>query len=128
MFLIITFVEIIYVYYMLNIFKTKYTISHPYENIITNSLGNYFSHTVQVSTYGNKICPFGHDASELLVIYLLFRYIFKKYNIINSDTLCKFNKIVCIIVAIFSLMNMNALVYLAPYFLVELFLISNILC
>ena len=127
MFFIITLVEIIYVYYMLNIFKTKYTINHPYENIITNSMGKYFSHTINVSRYGNKICQFGHDASELLVIYLLLRYLCNKYSIVSSDTLYTFNKIVCIIVAICSLMNMNALVYLAPYFLIELFVIPNIL-
>jgi len=127
MFLIITLVEIIYIYYMLNIFKTKYTINHPYENIITNSLGNYFSHTVYISTYGNKICQFGHDASELLVIYLLFRYILNKYSIVSSDILHKLNKIVYTIVAICSLMNMNALVYLIPYFLIEIFVMPNIL-
>jgi len=122
--LIFTIIEIIYVYYMLNYFKTHYSIHHPLEYIILNKLPDFFKHPLGEYDYSNKICPFGHFASNILVLYLTGRYF-----IINRTNykIKNINFIIFIITLLFSLLNMNAFVYLLPYFLIEIYVQSCIL-
>jgi hypothetical protein len=117
---IITLFEIIYIYYILNIFKTTYTIHHPLEYAMINELPNYFKHPIGKYEYSNKICPFGHFASKLLILYLAIRYILLSYKI-RRGLLYKINFIILIITLLLSLLNMNAFTYLIPYFLVEIY-------
>lgn len=122
--LIITIVEIIYVYYMLNYFKTRYSIHHPLEYIVLNQLPDFFRHPIGEYDYSNKICPFGHFASNILVLYLTCRYLIltrTKYKIKNI------NIIIFVITLLFSLLNMNAFVYLLPYFALEIYVHLSIL-
>lgn len=114
--LIITIFEIIYVYYMLNFFKTNYSIHHPLEYIFINNLPKFFSHPIGKYDYSNKICPFGHFASNILVLYLIFRYLAITRTKINLRFI---NIIILIITVLLSLMNMNAFIYLLPYFFLE---------
>ena len=119
-FLCITIIEIIYVYYMLNQFKTVYTVHHPLEYCFNDSLPNYFKHPIGSYEYENKICPFGHFASKILMIYLIIRYfIFIYYN--EKNKLRKLNISILILTIIFSLLNMNAFVYLIPYYFSEFY-------
>ena len=121
--IIITIIEVIYVYYMLNFFKTKYSIHHPLEYIIINKLSDYYRHPIYSDEYSNKICPFGHFASNILVIYLILRciiYIKLKNKILNNANIA-----ILIITFILSLLNMNAFIYLLPYFITELYNIYN---
>ena len=116
--LIITIIEIIYVYYMLNYFKTRYSIHHPLEYIVIHQLPDFFRHPIGEYDYSNKICPFGHFASNILVLYLIGRYLIltrTKYKIKNI------NITIFVITLLFSLLNMNAFVYLLPYFIVEIY-------
>ena len=122
--LILTIIEIIYVYYMLNYFKTKHSIHHPLEYILINKLPDFFKHPIGIYEYNNKICDFGHYASKILILYLIFRYLIltrTKYKIINM------NIIILVITVLLSLLNMNAFVYLVPYFLLEIYIKLRIL-
>jgi hypothetical protein len=116
--LLISIVEVIYVYYILNYFKTKYSIHHPLEYIVINKLPEFFKHPMGVYEYNNKICPFGHFASNLLVLYLLIRYL-----ILTRTTykLKNINLTIIIITAVLSLLNMNAFIYLIPFFILEFY-------
>jgi hypothetical protein len=122
--LIITIIEVIYVYFMLNFFKTRFSIHHPLEYMLMNKLPDFFKHPISEYDYSNKICPFGHFSSNILVLYLIFRYFIvsrTQYKIKNT------NIIILLITVILSLLNMNAFVYLIPYFVLELYVQSSIL-
>ena len=124
--LILTIIEIIYVYFMLNFFKTTYSIHHPLEFILINKFPDFLKHPISKYDYSNKICPFGHFASNILVIYLIIRYfVYNNYKI--KYILKKINIVILIITAILSLLNMNAFIYLFPYFIVEIFIQLSIL-
>ncbi len=118
-FLIITIIEILYVYFMLNFFKTNYSIHHPLEYYFLGQLPDFFQHPIGKYDYSNKICPFGHFASNILVLYLLGRYLLftkTKYKIKHI------NGVIIIITFLLSLLNMNAFLYLIPYFIIEIYI------
>ena len=116
--LIITIIEIIYVYYMLNYFKTRYSIHHPLEYIVINQLPDFFKHPIGKYDYSNKICPFGHFSSNILVLYLTGRYLVYSRIAYNMN---RMNIIIVIITLLLSLLNMNAFIYLIPYFILEIY-------
>ena len=112
-------IEAIYIIYMLRFFKTKISINHPLEkNIIT--INDYFIHPFKSTLYESKICQFGKDASLLLGGYLIFRYLFYKKIKFNF-----YDKVVLFITFLFSLLNMNAFVYLIPFYLFELLIMNK---
>lgn len=101
----------LYILYMFQFFKTSINFSHPLEFYLTNELSNYFKHPIYSSNYESKICDFGKHIIWLLIIYLIY----KTYYPINKNL----NKIVIFITFILSLLNLNALAYLIPYFISE---------
>lgn len=123
LFIFLTVIEIIYIFYMLNIYKTYYFIHHPFEPTIIKNLSSYFKHPISVDEYSNKVCPFGHMASKLLIIYLIIRYILYK----NKYNLTKINFIILGFTILLSFMNMNVVIYLLPYYIAELYIIYYIL-
>jgi hypothetical protein len=111
----LSIIEAFYVIYMLRYFKTKININHPLESNITN-ISSYLLHPINSQKYESKICDFGKDSSFLIAFYLIVRFLLKKYfKIYNSS----FNKGIIIIILILSLMNMNAFIYLLPFFIYE---------
>ena len=112
---LITVFEIIYLYYMFCVFKTTHSIHHPFESIITGKLSNYFKHPMSTGVYESKICPFGKQAIIILLLFLSYRIFFSVPPIVNVYLL--------IITFIVSLLNLNALLYLLPYFIIELWMI-----
>jgi hypothetical protein len=107
---------VFYLIYMFRYFKTKISFTHPLEFLMMSKSLEYFKHSLTYGSYESKICPFGHDAIFVLVIFILFRW---KFNFLN-----KVSKIMLVIVFIISLLNLNAVIYLIPYFIFELFLIK----
>jgi hypothetical protein len=112
---IISILEALYVIYMLNYFKTRYSLSFPikYNN-------KYFLHPIgKHSTPKSNICLFGHDMSWLVALYLIIKgYLFSiNWNI---KKLIIVNKLVVFTIFIFSLLNLNAIVYLLPIFITEI--------
>ena len=120
--ILISIIEICYIYYMFHIFETKFTINHPLEKFSLNYLNetvserlySYFKHPTTNSSFPeSKICTFGKKIIYLLLFYLFFRN-FLTFNVIN-----KFNIQVVFITLILSMSNLNAFLYLIPYFITE---------
>ena len=109
-----------YIYYMLNYFETKVNFSHPLQYFESN----YLYHPIEnLKIPQNLICPFGKDISILLVAYLIMRgYLLDFSQEVNTNII---NKYVVTLTFGISLANFNALVYLIPYFIFELYLILS---
>jgi len=112
---IISILESAYIIYMLNYFKTKYSLSFPIK--INNK---YFIHPIGKHEYPkSNICKFGHDMSWLMAIYFIIKgYLFSLGK--KRRQLVIINKLVLLTIFIFSLMNLNAVVYLLPVFIIEM--------
>lgn len=122
--LYISFLEAIYIIYMFNYFKTKFSFEFDrpllffYEllkkvGIKTKYMTHSMSSTVIPTSH---ICQFGHFISWIIGIYLILRCFIPKLN--------KYNKLVLFLIFVGSFLNMNALVYLIPFFLIELLIIN----
>ena len=96
---------------MFQFFKTTICFNHPLEFYLINNLSNYFNHPIDSLEYESKICDFGKNIIWLLIIYLIYK---SYYNVSNN-----INNFIILITFILSLLNLNALVYLIPYFLYE---------
>lgn len=107
----LSIIEALYLFYMFRIFKTKYSIHHPFEYIYNNNFSVFFKHPIGTSSYESKICPFGQQVIILLIIFLLYREFFDIDNEIS--------KIILLITITLSLLNLNALIYLLPYIIIE---------
>jgi hypothetical protein len=111
--------ESIYIYFMYNLFKTKFSFHHPLEKIINKQpISNYFKHPIYSGQYENKICPFGKLVSKLLVIWIFLRiFLLKKYDYMQIG---KINNTIFGLVLVGSLLlNINSFVYLIPVFIYE---------
>ena len=114
--LLVSIIEALYVIYMLNFFKTKYSLAHP----LSNFNNEYLKHPIGKSDIPiSNICEFGHQSSWLLAAFIILRPFFMNKYTRNLNILG------LIIVFSFSLLNMNAVVYLLPVFILEIYLITN---
>jgi len=120
----ITLVEIIYIYFMYNVFKTKYSFHHPIEILISKmSIPEYLKHPIYSDAYESKICSFGKYASILLIIWLIIR---QNLNSVNFNFYRKINLIIFSLFLIGTLaLNMNSFIYLIPVFIYEFYQINN---
>ena len=101
---------------MLNFFKTKYSVAHP----LSNFSSDYFNHPIGISKESiSNICEFGHQSSWFLAIFVIIRTLF-----INKYTK-QISIIILIITGTFSMLNLNAVLYLIPHFIIEIYLIKN---
>ena len=114
--ILLNIIQAFYIIYMLNFFKTKYSLAHP----LSNFSSDYFNHPIGFSNEPiSNICEFGHQSSWILALFVILRTLF-----INKFTK-QISLIVLIITAIFSMLNFNAVIYLVPHFIIELYLIKN---
>ena len=121
---ILTIFDAVYIIYMLNYFKTKYSLAHP----LTYFENKYLYHPIGKSDVPiNNICPFGHSCSWLLAGFILIRLLLIKYSNISVTLIRNFSFGVLIITIIFSLLNFNALIYLVPHFIIETLIIKKYL-
>ena len=116
--ILLNLVQSIYIIYILNYFKTRYSFAHP----LSNYSPSYFKHPIGINNIPiSNICNFGHNASFYLAIFVILRSIFiNKYS-------KKISIIVLIITFLLSLLNFNAVIYLIPHFVIEIYLIKYIL-
>lgn len=104
----------LYLIYMFLFFKTTINFdSITFRPRINFDEGSYFFHSND-NTYGLKICPFGQQAIFLLIFILIIRHFIKiPENLIKISLLITF---------IISLINLNAVVYMLPIWVYELFI------
>ena len=96
----IRILEALYLIYMFNFFETSVDF-----NVFSSPDHRFFKHLIG-NKKGNRICPFGHVAIFALVAVLLF----------GSRPLIRCSLVIAFIL---SLINLNALVYLLPIFILE---------
>jgi len=152
--LAISISEAIYVVYIMNFFKTKYSLAHPF----TYFENKYLYHPIGVANKPNfNICKIGRQGAYLIALYVLIRWAIvvsinqsnknksnnknKSKSKLNSNTstdiqihqlmtrkyIKMFSIFVLILVFLMSLLNFNAVVYLFPFFITEIYVIRNIL-
>jgi hypothetical protein len=103
--MIISILESVYLIFMFIFFKTSIDF-----NVLKSPTGKWFKHLIG-DEYGGRICPFG----KVAIFALIFIFIVRHYIIIPKW----FINMALIISFVLSLMNMNAVVYLIPIWLVE---------
>tara|TARA_B100000929_G_scaffold223602_2_gene179964 strand:+ start:6816 stop:7241 length:426 start_codon:yes stop_codon:yes gene_type:complete len=126
--LLVSIIEVLYLIYMFNFFKTTIEFHHPFEIFLT-SFSKYLKHPIKTGIYENKICRFGNDISYIFAIYIILRFILYKTNSIKKNTLCMINKTLIYVAFVVSLlMNMNAVIYLIPLLLLEYYYFIQKFC
>ena len=125
-FLMLTLLEAVYVVYIMNFFKTRYSLAHPF---------TYFENKLLYHPIGKSdkaictICPLGNWGSVAIAIYIILRWIIFS-NSSNKTTITNlrlFSLFTLTLVLLLSFLNFNAVVYLIPYFIVEMYVIKNVL-
>ena len=111
--LIISIVEAIYVIYMFKYFKTTYSFNLLPLKFLDNSL--YLQHQKYATeTPESHICPFGHDMSYFIAVFLIAR------NFIPC--LRDWNLIILGLIFLGCFLNLNAVVYFLPVIITETFM------
>jgi hypothetical protein len=121
--LILSLIQSIYVIYVLNYFKTKYNFAHP----LSNFSSDYFRHPIGKSKNpSSKVCKFGKQSSWVLAIFIILRFLLI-YFLLENDCIKMISIISLTITFILSLLNFNVIIYLIPYFIIEIYLIKYLL-
>ena len=105
----ISIIESIYLFYMFRHFTTSVDFNLSRASCISMKM---FEH-LTTNEKGLRICPFGRTAILFLIALFLLRHI------IHIPP--KYIKYALAVGAVLSLLNLNAVVYLLPVFLVEFF-------
>ena len=115
--LLLKLIEIFYLIYMFYFFKTTLSIHHSYESTII-TFSEFLKHPINSGKYESKICKFGKKVMILLIIYLLIRCF------INYPQ--NLNLIVLLITIIMSFLNMNAVLYIIPFIIIEIYFLLKL--
>jgi hypothetical protein len=113
-----TLIEMVYIIFMWNFFKTNYSFHNIWETPLMNhkQIPQFFKHTIDTGIYESKICPLGNAAAFALAGWIFFRDAVAK----NSLRLKKLNLFIFSIVVVLSfIMNLNAFIYFIPVFIYE---------
>ena len=112
--IVISIIESLYLIYMFLFFKTSINFdTFTFRPRINVSEDSSFFHS-NGNEYGSKICPFGKSIIFLFVAILLLR---------NYISIPKYIMVATIVIAILmSFINLNALVYILPVIIYEIWL------
>jgi len=117
-FFFITITQVVYVVYMLRYFKTRYSLAHP----LINFKSEWLNHPIGVSDKPiSNICPFGQQGSLLIAGLLFFRLYISQKKKYSSKLVKMYSRMVTFLIFLFSLLNMNAVIYLLPFFISEIY-------
>lgn len=120
---IVTMIEVIYVVYILNYFKTRYSLAHPF---------TYFENKLLYHPIGTSdtpicnICPLGNIGAYFIACFVIIRFSLLNSSYSNRVNIRFASIFVLCIVFMISLMNFNAVVYMLPYFVLEILFIQNL--
>ena len=116
-------IEAVYVIYIMNFFKTKYSLAHPltfFENkLLYHPIGT-------ASKPICNICPLGNIGAFFIAAFILLRTFLLIKMPKQKESIKMASIFVLLVVAILSLLNFNAVAYLIPYYVFEILLIKNI--
>ena len=121
--LIIAITEAIYVIYIMNYFKTKYSLAHPF---------TYFENKMLYHPIGTaskpicNICKLGNVGAYFIAAYILFRFVIMLEYPNMQEYIKMMSVFVLLVVFILSFLNLNDVAYLIPYFVFEVLYIKNI--
>lgn len=108
--------EALYVFYIMVLFKTKYSIHIPFEKV--TQYHKFLMHPINTGVYESKICPLGKLVGILIPIWILIRVMMK-----DKQNISLINNIIWGIIFFCSfVMNINAFIYFIPAFLIETYL------
>jgi len=111
----------LYIIYMLNYFKTCYSVAHP----LTYFENSYLYHPIgKADKPISNVCQFGHQVSWLLAGFIIIRNILISQKC-GRNILRKFSTLVLIITVIMSMLNFNVVLYLLPHYILEYYLIKT---
>jgi len=117
-----TLLEMFYVIFMWNYFKTKYSFHNIWEAPLMNhnKMPQFFKHNINTGRYESKICPLGNMAAFALAFWILLRDVFISKSSTFKKKLNMINIIIFSIVLFLSfIMNLNAFIYFIPIFIYE---------
>jgi len=117
----LTIFESLYLFYMYFIFKTNYSFNYAIFDKQINSMGSYFVH--DTGRFENKICLFGKFMALIAIILAFIRL--SSNNKASLFYITLIFDLVCLLLA--SVMNLNALVYIIPIILCEIYIIYNLI-
>lgn len=104
---------------MFFVFKTPYSFSTRTQDSATSSLGSLFIHNT--GSTENKICPFGKVMAIIAIVLAYIRVYFIKS---NKNTIKNMSLVfIGASVLLATVMNMNALVYISPLLLSEIYIL-----
>lgn len=132
----------VYLLYMFWGFRTRFAVHHPFERLFLDTLGTtatplakttwhdrigaYFRHPIETSAqYGRKICRFGRHSVIALVVFLVVRWGLVRYTRASQRTMRRWSLAALVVGAVLSLLNMNAVLYMLPYFAVEAWVLAG---
>ncbi len=124
-----------YVFYMLRYFKTKKSFNYGNIHLHIQKLLNLkkiLEHPLNDSFIEiNHVCQLGHFVGMLLFLFLALRFPICKYlkdfyKINSFKYLYKVSLVILILMFIGSFMNLNVVVYLIPYFVIESIILLKI--
>ena len=120
-FIFLNIIEALYILYMFNYFKTKYSVHLSWEYITQKH--SFLKHPIRSGIYESKICPLGNLVGWLLPVWIFLRtysYLHK----VNTKYIFILNGVFWSLIVILSfLMNLNAFIYFIPAIIIETYLV-----
>ena len=121
MLILFSVIHSIYIIYVLNYYKTKYSFAHP----ITYFNNSLLYHPIGESDIpSSNVCKLGNMLSWYLALFILIRGILI-YNRQYSLILKKISLLILIIGVVLSMLNLNVVIYLIPHFIIEILYQKN---
>ena len=113
--MLLPIIHSIYIIYVLNYFKTKYSLAHPFTYFNSDLLYHPIGKSVESNS---KVCKLGHILSWWLAAFIIVRGVLLYNNKYNS-ILKKISLVFLILAVMLSMLNLNVVIYLIPHFVIE---------
>ena len=115
--MILSIIQSIYIIFILNFFKTTYSLAHP----ITYFSNSLLYHPIGISKEPRSmICKLGHKMSYYLALFILLRGLLLSHTKKYSKLLKYSSLLILIFTVTLSMLNLNAVIYLLPHFYIEI--------
>ena len=116
--ILLALIHSVYIIYILNYFKTKYSIAHP----ITYFNNDLLYHPIGKSDVpSSKVCKLGNMLSWYLGGFIIVRSIFYTR---CTNFFKKLSLVVLILAVTLSMLNLNVVLYLVPHFIIEIYYLN----